>query len=174
MVVDAVEALRIRTEEFDRMTDIGLFDGRHVELVEGTLYEMPAMGTPHLVALVRLQQMLTSFNAAGRLLVQVPIRVPDFDEPEPDLVVLRAPLGHTKPSAADCLVVIEVSDTTLDFDRTRKVPAYLRGGAPEVWILNLRDRQLEITRGGEVRAYRDGAILAIEGEAVDLGVILGD
>ena len=52
------------------MTDIGLFDGRHVELLEGTLYEMPPMGTPHLLVLVRLQRMLTSFNAAERLLVR--------------------------------------------------------------------------------------------------------
>src|SRR5207244_4349593 len=135
---------RIRTQEYGRMTDIGLFDGRRVELVEGTLYEMPPMRTPHLLVLVRLQQILAPLNAERRLLVQIPLRVPEFDEPEPDLAVLREPLGRHKPSAADTLLVIEVSDTTLRFDRERKLPAYRRGGVPEVWIVNLADRQLEI------------------------------
>src|ERR687886_489709 len=109
-----VQPVRIRTDEFDRMTDVGLFGGRHVELLEGTLYEMPPMGTPHLRALVRLQRMLTTFNAEERLLVQVPAQVPDFDEPEPDLAVLRAPLGDRKPTAADLLLAIEISHSTLD------------------------------------------------------------
>jgi Uma2 family endonuclease len=91
-----VQPVRIRTDEFDRMTDVGLFDGRRVELLEGTLYEMPPMRTPH----------------------------------------LRAPLGRRKPTAADCQLVIEVSDTTLGFDRQRKLPAYLRGGVPTVWLVN--------------------------------------
>jgi hypothetical protein len=66
--VTTVEPVRIRTDEFDRMTDVGLFDGRHVELLEGTLYEGPPMDTPHLVVLVRLQQMPAAFNAERRLL----------------------------------------------------------------------------------------------------------
>jgi Uma2 family endonuclease len=107
-----VEPVRIRTDEYDRMTDVGLFDGRHIDLVEGMLYEMPPMRTPHLIVLVRLQHMLTSLNAERRLLVQIPLRVPDFDEPEPDLAVLRQPLGRHKPTAADCVLVIEVSDST--------------------------------------------------------------
>lgn len=158
------------------MADIGLFDGRHVGLLEGTVYETPPMGTPHLLALVRLQQMLTSFNAAGRLLVQVPVSVPEFDEPEPDLAVLRTPLGRAKPSAAECLVAIEISDTTLEFDRTRKVPAYRRGGTPEVWVLNLRDRQLEITTDHGTRTFhgRGDDRPTIDDVAVDLASILAE
>ena len=166
----AVEPVRIRTNEFDRMTDVGLFDGRHVELLEGTLYEMPPMRTPHLLALVRLQQMLAPFNAERRLLVQIPLQVPDFDEPEPDLAVLREPLGRRKPTAVDCLVAIEVSHSTLDFDRARKVPAYRRGGVPEVWLVNLPERQVEITDelGVRVHSVARGSLLTIEDVAVDL------
>src|SRR5919199_58288 len=156
-----VQPVRIRTDEFDRMTDVGLFDGRHVELLEGTLYEMPPMGTPHLRALVRLQRMLSAFNTVERLLVQVPVQVPDFDEPAPDLALLREPLGRRRPTAADCLVAIEVSDTTLDFDRGRKVPAYRRGGVPEVWVVNLPERQLEITDELGPRVYQPGRDLAV-------------
>jgi len=73
-----VEPVRIRTDEYDRMTEVGLFDGRHIDLLEGLLYEMPPMRTSHLIVLVRLQQMLGPLNAERRLLVQVSLRVPDL------------------------------------------------------------------------------------------------
>jgi Uma2 family endonuclease len=171
-----VEPVRFRIDEYDRMTDMGLFEGRRVELLEGTLYEMPPMRTPHLLALVRLQQMLAPLNAERRLLVQIPVQVPDFDEPEPDLAVLREPLGRHRPRAADLLLAIEVSDNTLDFDRGRKVPAYRRGGVPEVWVINLPERQLEITDELGRRVYQPGRGLAVavEGVEVDLDALFAD
>jgi hypothetical protein len=171
-----VEPVRIRTDEYDRMTEVGLFDGRHIDLLEGMLYEMPPMRTPHLIVLVRLQQMLAPLNAERRLLVQIPLRVPDFDEPEPDLAVLREPLGRHKPTAADCLLAIEVSDSSLRFDRERKLPAYRRGGVDEVWIVNVPDRQLEVTDALGTRALRRGDTTppAVEGVTVDLAVLFAD
>jgi Uma2 family endonuclease len=67
-----------------------------------------------------------------------------FNEPQPDLVVLREPLGKRKPMARDCPVVIEVSDTSCHEDRYIKLPAYLRGGVRLVWIVNIRQEQLEV------------------------------
>src|SRR5438105_6419496 len=171
-----VEPVRIRTDEYDRMTELGLFDGRHIDLLEGILYEMPPMRTPHLIVLVRLQQMLAPLNAERRLLVQIPLRVPDFDEPEPDLAVLREPLGRHKPTAADCLLAIEVSDSSLRFDRERKLPAYRRGGVDEVWIVNVADRQLEVTDALGTRVLRSGdrTAPAVEGVTLDLAVLFAD
>ncbi|MDQ6675598.1 MAG: Uma2 family endonuclease [Chloroflexota bacterium] len=171
-----VEPVRIRTEEYDRMTEAGVFDGRHIDLLEGTLYEMPPMRTSHLVVLVRLQQMLASLNAQRRLLVQIPLRVPEFDEPEPDLAVLREPLGRRKPTAADSLLVIEVSDSTLRFDRERKLPAYRRGGVDEVWIVNVPDLQLEVTDALGTRVFRpvDRSAPTAAGVTVDLAVLFSD
>ncbi len=171
-----VEPVRIRTDEYDRMTEVGLFDGRHIDLLEGMLYEMPPMRTPHVIVLVRLQQMLAPLNAERRLLVQIPLRVPDFDEPEPDLAVLREPLGRHKPTAADCLLAIEVSDTSLRFDRERKLPAYRRGGVDEVWIVNVPDRELEATNALGTRVLRRGdrTAPAVEGVTVDLAVLFAD
>jgi Putative restriction endonuclease len=125
---------------------------------------------------VRLQRMLTAFNAAGRLLVQVPVQVPDYDEPEPDLAVLRAPLGRRKPTAADCQLVIEVSDTTLGFDRQRKLPAYLRGGVPTVWIVNVPDQQVEEYRADRPshRVYPHDDPLEVDGATVDLAALFED
>jgi Uma2 family endonuclease len=171
-----VEPVRIRTDEYDRMTDVGLFDGRHIDLLEGLLYEMPPMRTAHLVVLVRLQGMLATLNAERRLLVQIPLRVPDFDEPEPDLAVLREPLGRHKPTAGDSVLVIEVSDRTLRFDRERKLPAYRRGGVDAVWIVNIPDRQLEITDARGMRVFRPGDPISpsVEGSMVDLAALFAD
>ena len=176
MTVTTVQPVRIRTDEFDRMTDVGLFDGRRVELVGGMLYEMPPMRTPHLLVLVRLQQLLAPMNAERRLLVQVPVQVPEYDEPEPDLAVLRAPLGRRKPTAADCQLVIEVSDSTLGFDRQRKLPAYLRGGVPTVWIVNVPDQQVEEYRPDHPgrRVYLRDDPLEVDGVAVDLAALFED
>ena len=134
------------------------------------------MGTQHLRALVRLQRMLTAYNAAERLLVQVPVQVPEYDEPEPDLAVLRAPLGRRKPTAADCQLVIEVADSTLGFDRQRKLPAYLRGGVPTVWIVNVPDQQIEEYRADRPgrRVYLRDDPLEVDGVAVDLAALFED
>ncbi len=171
-----VAPVRIRTDEYERMTEVGLFDGRHIDLLEGTLYEMPPMRMPHLIVLVRLQQMLASLNAERRLLVQIPLRVPDFDEPEPDLAVLREPLGRHKPTAADSSLVIEVSDSTLRFDRELKLPAYRRGGVDAVWIVNVPGRQLEVTDALGMRVFRRGDPTAatVESVTVDLVVLFAD
>ena len=137
--------MKIRTAEYERMASAGVFDGDRprLELLGGHLYEMPPIGTPHLLVVTRLQRAFGRFNDELRLLVQQPLVVDKFNEPQPDVVVLREPLGPRKPRAEDCLVVIEVSDTTYDEDRRVKLPAYLRGGVPLVWIVNIRHGVLE-------------------------------
>ena len=72
--------------------------------------------------------------------MQQPIVVDDYNEPQPDLVVLREPPGHQKPNACDCLAIIEVADSTYATDVAIKLPAYLRGGAAAVWVVNISDR----------------------------------
>ena len=130
---------RVSTDEYDRMADAGVFgpDRGRIELIGGALYEMPPIGTAHLIAVTRLQVQLAALNAQGRLLVQQPVRIPEFDEPQPDLTVLRLPLGNKKPEAADCELVIEVSDSTLRFDREKKLVAYKTGGLERVWIVDV-------------------------------------
>jgi Uma2 family endonuclease len=63
--------------------------------------------------------------------------VDQFDEPQPDLLVLREPLGHRKPRVEDCLLIVEVSDSTYATDVAIKLAAYLGAGAPAVWIVNI-------------------------------------
>jgi Uma2 family endonuclease len=162
-MIDAVRSarpVRIKTDEYDRMADAGVFgpDRGRLELLGGHLYEMPPIGTAHLMVVTRLQVMLKSLNAEGRLLVQQPLRVAEFDEPQPDLTILRHPVFdlHVKPGAGDCQLVIEVSDSTLAYDQSVKMPAYLAGGVPVVWIVNIQTRDVEVY---EISRDRDRAFI---------------
>jgi Uma2 family endonuclease len=176
--------LRIRTKEFDRMANTGVFDPDRprIELLGGQLYEMAPIGTPHLMVVTRLQRLFEKGLAEDlRVLVQQPLIVDRFNEPQPDVVVLREPLGKRKPVAQDCLVVIEVSDTSYHEDRYVKLPAYLRGGVRLVWIVNIREGQLEVydrvpapdERGG--KHYSPGKERpSVADISVDVGALLAD
>ena len=115
-----------------------------------------------------------------RVLVQQRLIVDEFDEPQPDIVVLRQPLGSQKPESRDCLVVIEVSETTYDDDRYVKLPAYLHGGVPLVWIVNIREGLLEEydrlpgpdELGGS--RYLPGGNASVAGIRVDVKTLLED
>jgi Uma2 family endonuclease len=129
--------VRFTTAEYERMGSI--LGDRRTELIDGEIIEMAAIGTAHLVVVDRLERTLVGLKAVGRLQSSQPLRLGERDEPQPDLMVLRQSLELHKPSAADCLLVIEVTDSTYDADRARKVPRYLGAGMPEVWLVNISD-----------------------------------
>jgi Uma2 family endonuclease len=108
---------------------------------------MAPSGTAHLVVVDRLERHLARLKAEGRLQSGQPVRIRDYDEPQPDLTILHAPLGLRKPSAADCRLLIEVLDSTYATDTAVKVPRYLAAGVPEVWV---------VTRGHTRQVDRDG------------------
>jgi Uma2 family endonuclease len=89
--------------------------------------------------------------------VQNPIQLDDFSEPQPDISVLKRRddfyrSGHPKPE--DVLLVIEVSDTTLEYDRRVKVPLYARAGIAEAWVVNLAEERIEVYADPAEGAYR--------------------
>jgi Uma2 family endonuclease len=130
-----LQRVRFTTAEYTRMASI--LAGRRTELIDGEIIEMAPIGTAHLLVVTRLQQAFGRLNDERRLLVQQPLIVDQFHEPQPDLVVLSEPLARRKPRVEDCLVVIEVSDSTYATDVAIKLPAYLMAGAPAVWIVNI-------------------------------------
>jgi Uma2 family endonuclease len=183
-MIVARKPLKIRTAEYDRMADAGVFDSdrRRMELLGGQLYEMPPIGTPHLIVVTRLQRLFErALEEDLRVLVQQPLVVDQFDEPQPDLVILRQPLQNRKPQSRDCLVVIEVSDTSYDDDRNVKLPAYLHGGVPLVWIVNIRHSVLEEydrlpgpDELGARRYYPGETMPSVEDVTVDVGALLSN
>ncbi|HMV50439.1 MAG TPA: Uma2 family endonuclease [Blastocatellia bacterium] len=142
------KAYKLTVEEYSRMAKIGIFDGKRVELIEGEVIEMSAMGRPHVIALNKTADLLKRIFADGWFVqTQAPLRFGKRSEPEPDIAVIKGkmedyPTDH--PTTAD--LIIEVSDQTLNYDRKRKASLYAKAGIQDYWVLNLKKHQLEIFR----------------------------
>lgn len=134
-------------EDYRRLDELNLFQDARVELVEGAIIHKSAKGHLHSACnSVLLKILLPPLIDKAVVRNQEPINLPPNSEPEPDLVIARYQdddyrSGH--PTAADVLVVIEVSDSTLDYDRTTKLKLYASAGIEHYWIVNLVDFQLE-------------------------------
>jgi len=139
---------RITVHDYHRMGEIGVFapDAR-VELIEGEIIDMAPIGNDHQSIVDQLNRALVL--AVGRNAIvrtQGSIRLSQWSEPEPDLVLLKPRpdfyRGAEFAFGTDSLLVIEVSDTTLKYDRDIKVPLYARHGVPEVWIVDVNGNVL--------------------------------
>ena len=152
---------KLDVDEYHRMAEAGIFapDAR-IELIEGELIDMAPIGQGHAATVSGLTQALV-MACAGRAIVwpQNPVRLDRASEPQPDLAVLRhrADFYATgeRPGPADVLLLIEVADSSLRFDRTVKLPLYARRGIAELWIVDLKRRVLEAYRGPVGEAYRE-------------------
>lgn len=124
------------------MAEVGLLAPQmRVELIEGEIIDMVPSGTPHAGIVGRLNRLLVA--AAGTraaVRAQLPLRLDEYSEPEPDFAVLKwreDDYTAAHPTPADTLLVIEVSQSSLRYDRERKLPLYARHSIPEVWIVDL-------------------------------------
>lgn len=137
-------------EEWDRLVEMGFFDGERLELIEGRIVCMSPQRVAHSVAVELVDRyMKRAFGSGHRVRSQLPFRSADGSEPESDFAVIagddpRASAEH--PSTA--VLIVEISDTTLEHDR-RKARLYAASGVPEYWILNLVARNLEVYRNPE-------------------------
>jgi Uma2 family endonuclease len=147
--------------EYHRMGEVGiLHEDDPFELIEGELIEMSAIGCPHVGAVMALTQgFALAANGRAMVSVQNPLRLDFRNEPEPDLVLL--PLradgyrSEPPPSGTDALLVIEVADSSLRYDREVKLPLYARHGVAELWIVDLAAGEIEICRAPSDGAYTD-------------------
>lgn len=154
----APEKHRLTAADFHRMAEAGILhaDDR-IELIEGELIDMAPIGSHHASVVARLNAWLAG-AAAGRFIVfpQNPIALSADSEPQPDLAVLKPHQDYYRsalPTAADVLLLIEVADTTRDYDRTTKIPLYARSGITEVWLIDLRDQVVEVFREPGAQGY---------------------
>ena len=137
---------RFTVHDYHRMGEAGiLHEDDRVELIEGELVEMTAIGTRHFSCVNRLTRMLV-MNVGDEAIVSVqnPVRLNEYNEPQPDLTVIRPrDYRESLPKPEDVLLLIEVSDTTLAYDRGVKLPLYARAGIREVWIVDLPGETIE-------------------------------
>ncbi|MDZ8241964.1 MAG: Uma2 family endonuclease [Nostoc sp. ChiQUE01a] len=146
--MNVVTPKRFTIAEYHQLIELGfLKESDPIELIRGELIQMTAKGTPHTVCSSILCRQLD--RLLGDQVVirgQDPITLPNQSEPEPDIVIARGKdedyLPH-HPYPEDILLVIEISDTTLDYDQTTKLLLYAEAGIYHYWIMNLPARQLE-------------------------------
>jgi Uma2 family endonuclease len=151
---------RWTVREFQRMGETGFLDPKaRLELIEGELFEMAPIGSFHAGTVGILTRLLvrTVANAAF-VHIQSPVVLDEHSEPQPDIALLRPHSDYylkEHPRAEDVLLLIEVSDSTVRFDRKTKIPLYARHGIPEVWlVVGPRRRHIEVYR--ELQPDRGG------------------
>ena len=142
---------RITVEEYYRMAEAGIFkEEDRVELIEGEVIDMSPIGIDHAYFVNRLTSLfIQSVGLQANVSSQNPIWLNSRSEPQPDIALLRYRedfYRHTRPGPVDILLLVEVSDTTLRYDKEVKLPLYARHGIPEVWIVDLEHGRLEVYR----------------------------
>jgi len=143
---------RFTVEEYHRMAEAGLLsEDDRVELIDGEIIEMTPIGSRHHACVMRLDELLRRPGVPGGYIVSVqgPVQLDEGNEVQPDVALLRRRpdfYAGELPGPEDVLLIVEVSDTTLSYDRAVKLPRYARAGVPEVWIVDLEGRRIESHR----------------------------
>ncbi|SRR6266508_6612972 len=139
---------RCTRDEYYRMAEAGLFGDERVELLDGEIITMSPQNTPHASTVYRLDSRLQQqIGNATCIRCQLPIVLNDWSEPEPDIAVCVPDpddYGRAHPQPGQILLLIEVSDASFPYDRGQKTIAYAASGIPELWIVNLPDRRIDV------------------------------
>ena len=162
-----VSVHRFTVDEYYAMAEAGILaEDDRVELIDGVIVKMAPIGSTHIGSVNSSTRALTT-TVGTRAIVQVqsPVRLDDATEPQPDLALLRDRADFYGSSIAgpeDVLLLIEVADSSVDYDRNEKLPRYAQAGIPEVWLAILPERVIEVHTepvGGrytQMRTFRPG------------------
>jgi Uma2 family endonuclease len=143
-----VQRYRFTPDQFEQLGRLGLFDHLRVELIGGEIIQMPPIGPEHGSTVDQTMQSLGRRLPAKPyyLRVQNPLRLGD-SEPVPDVAIVPGkPSDYRTHHPTTALLVIEIADTSLEYDRTEKMSLYAAAGIPEYWIVNLVERCVEVYR----------------------------
>lgn len=161
MSVVEPRAVRWTREEYHRIAASGVFDGRRVELIRGEVIEMTPQDSLHatgVTAAVRVLQRV--FDAGFVVRPQLPLGLGTDTEPEPDVAVVEGDLlDFVESHPSEAVLLLEVSVSSLEHDRTTKRTLYAESGIPEYWLVNLVERQLEVYRAPVGKDYTDCSVL---------------
>jgi Uma2 family endonuclease len=139
---------RMTVDEYERLAAAGILDDPRVELIDGYLVRKMTKKPRHVVVTERLRRLLDPIVPVGwHIRQEQPIRIPDFDEPEPDIAVVRGNLddyASRHPGPSDVGLLIEVAEASLPRDQHQKLAAYARAAIPFFWIINLVDERVEV------------------------------
>ena len=156
---------RFTVADYYRMAEAGILKPNdRVELIEGEIVEMSPIGSRHAGCVDQLNELLHSAlrGKPFQIRVQNPVRLSDVSEPEPDISVLLSRedfYTQSHPTAAEVVLLIEVADASLAYDRHTKVPLYLGSGIQEVWLVDLVNHTIDVQTAAGVRHFSRGAVV---------------
>ena len=159
-------------DDYYRMADAGILTASdRVELIDGEIIQMTPIGVRHLGCVnATTAVFVVAFRKRAVISGQNPVQLSNFTEPQPDIVLLKPRKDFyrgKKPEAADALLVVEVADTTLPYDRKVKLPHYAAAGVPEVWIEDINGGRILVFRDPVGRDYQTRLILK-RGESISV------
>src|SRR5213593_3785696 len=142
---------RWKRAEYEHLVDLGLFQGDPIELIAGQLVVAEPQGAYHASAVTRVDYALRAIIPEGWIVrIQAPVSLDDESEPEPDLAVVPGRPGDYRDShPAHPALLVEVAESSLEFDRASKGSLYARAAVPDYWIVNLVDGVVEVYREPE-------------------------
>jgi Uma2 family endonuclease len=133
-------------DEYYRMGELGFFHGQRVELIEGEIMVLSPQNWPHSSTVDRVGKLLDRVLGTGFWTrMQLPVNL-GASEPEPDVSVVVGRREDYSDHPTTAVLIVEVAENSLDYDRTRKASLYARAGIADYWIVNLVDKQLEVRR----------------------------
>lgn len=164
---------RCSREPFYQMGELGWFEGQRVMLIGGEILAMPAMGNWHRATVTLASQTLRAVFGDGFFVCErSPFETGEATDPEPDIAVIAGQIrDYANRGLTEAALIVEVSDSTLDYDRREKAPLNARAGVQEYWIINLKASQVEVHRQPlppeqslglgytDIEAYRKGQSL---------------
>jgi Uma2 family endonuclease len=149
---------RFTADEFERMSAAGIFrEEDRVELIDGEIVEMSPVGPGHAACVANLtKKLIIGVGDWAIVWIQSGAKVALESLPQPDLALLRPrSYRHENPMPADILLIVEVADSSLRYDRTRKLDVYATARIPEYWVVSVEDRWVEVYRSPEGHGYRE-------------------
>ncbi len=166
--------LRFTVDEYYKMIELGLLkDYEKAEIIEGELIKKMTVGDKHAAVVNFLTKFFVKMVSDNVMVsVQNPVRISNFNEPEPDIVLadLTKFDGKRHPRPAEVLLLIEVSDSTIKYDRDKKLPIYAEAEIGEVWIINLPNEIVEVHTKPNVGLYQSVKIFR-RGETVQSEIL---
>ncbi len=142
-----ISKMLLTVQQYQRMGEVGILREQGIELINGEIVEMSPVGSKHLACVNKLNAILSALIGVKAIVsVQNPIIAGDHSAPEPDISILKYRkdfYASGVPHAQDVLLVIEVADSSVDYDRTVKLPIYAQSGIPEYWLVNLEKDEIE-------------------------------
>jgi len=159
---------KFSSQQYHLMTEAGVFEhiqGQRLELIKGEIIQMLPIGRNHCACIARLNKLLfAKFGSKQIIWVQSSIRLDDGSEPQPDLALLNLRSDFYEealPAPEDILLIVEVADSTISYDRDLKMPLYAEFGIPEAWLVDVNKKTLTRYTSPSSQGYKDSQRLDI-------------